>query len=295
MAWGAVAAGIALPLARKRMRLHPAASAAAAGAAPFGLAVATRRSAKRDVAVYALQMWAFIVIHELPNDEPDKLEQRTRVGYPIAVDRALFGGSPNISLQRRFARPGATTWFDYSLTWIHWLWFLQPHMSAAWILRRHPSQFPRASLLICSVFDLGMLVYILVPTAPPWWAAEQGRLPPVRRIMAEVGQRLWGRLWGPMYGFLGGNPVAAMPSLHFASSVMASHALSEVDANAGRIGWAYTAALGFALVYLGEHYVVDLAAGLVLTETIRIAAPHSVAPLDSVARAVQTLEQRARA
>jgi hypothetical protein len=97
-----------------------------------------------------------------------------------------------------------------------------------------------------------------------------------------------------MYEFLGGNPVAAMPSLHFASSVMASHALSEVDRRAGRIGWAYTGTLGFALVYLGEHYVVDLAAGLALTEAIRVAAPHSAAPLGSVSRAVQALEQRAR-
>ena len=38
--------------------------------------------------------------------------------------------------------------------------------------------------------------------------------------------------------------------------------------------------LGVALVYLGEHYVVDLAAGLALAEGVRAATP-AVAPLRS--------------
>jgi len=50
-----------------------------------------------------------------------------------------------------------------------------------------------------------------------------------------------------------------------------------------------------ALVYLGEHYVVDLAAGLALTEAIRRAAP-AVGPLvERVSAVVQALEARARA
>ena len=53
-----------------------------------------------------------------------------------------------------------------------------------------------------------------------------------------------------------------MPSLHFATSVMAAHLLAETGPIAGAIGWTYAATLGFALVYLGEHYVVDLLAGL---------------------------------
>ena len=38
---------------------------------------------------------------------------------------------------------------------------------------------------------------------------------------------------------------------------------------AGAVGWAYAGALGFALVYLGEHYVADLIAGAALTEGVR--------------------------
>ena len=32
----------------------------------------------------------------------------------------------------------------------------------------------------------------------------------------------------------------------------------------GAAGWAYALTLGFALVYLGEHYVIDLIAGAAL-------------------------------
>ena len=114
---------------------------------------------------------------------------------------------------------------------------------------------------MAACFDAGCVVYWVLPTAPPWWAAEQGELPPVRRIMAEAGERFWGRLWDPLYHSLQGNPFAAMPSLHFGTSAMAARLLSQIGPGHGAVGWAYALTLGFGLVYLGEHYVVDLVAG----------------------------------
>ncbi len=64
-----------------------------------------------------------------------------------------------------------------------------------------------------------------------------------------------------------------MPSLHFATSVMGAHLLSEVGPVAGSLGWTYVALLGLALVYLGEHYAIDLIAGATLAESIRGGAP----------------------
>ena len=66
-----------------------------------------------------------------------------------------------------------------------------------------------------------------------------------------------------------------MPSLHFATSVMAAHVLSDVGPLEGAVGWAYAGTLGFALVYLGEHYLVDLLAGLALAEGVRRAVPRA--------------------
>jgi membrane-associated phospholipid phosphatase len=289
-----VAAAIAVPLARKRLRPPPVVTALVSAAGPLGLAVAVPRSRKRDAGIYALQMWAFIVIHELPYDRPERLERRTRIDYPIACDRVIgVGVLPTLRLQRAFGRPGRTTALDYGLTWVHWLWFFEPHAAAAWILFRHPRRFNRTAVLMAALFDVGALVYVIVPTAPPWWAAQEGRVGGMRRVMVEVGERFWGRLWRPLYDFLGGNPVAAMPSLHFATSVLAARMLAEAGPVEGAVGWTYAGMLGFALVYLGEHYAIDLAAGFALAEAVRRLAPYATPAVESVANAVRALEARA--
>ena len=56
-----------------------------------------------------------------------------------------------------------------------------------------------------------------------------------------------------------------MPSLHFATSLMAALLLAETGVVPGALGASYAATLGFALVYLGEHYAVDLLGGAALT------------------------------
>jgi membrane-associated phospholipid phosphatase len=236
-------------------------------------------------------MWAYIAHYEMPNDDPERLLSRLRVDYPIRADTVLgCGSAPTVRLQNALGRPGEVLRHDLALAWIHWSWFIVPHGTAAYILLRHRWHFPRAASMMAAVFDLGLVAYWTVPTAPPWWAGKVERMPPVRRIMVEVGEHFWGRLWRPLYDFLGGNPFAAMPSLHFATSVMAAHVLTDVGSVPGALGWAYALSLGFALVYLGEHYVVDLIAGLALAECVRGLAPAVERLLLLPARAIQRLE-----
>jgi membrane-associated phospholipid phosphatase len=96
-----------------------------------------------------------------------------------------------------------------------------------------------------------------------------------------------------LFDFLAGNPLAAMPSLHFATSLTAARLLSDTGRVAGGLAWGYALTLGLALVYLGEHYVVDLAAGYALTELVRHAAPRMDPIAGAFSRAVQALEARA--
>ena len=168
-----------------------------------------------------------------------------------------------------------------------------PHGSLVYILLRHPERFPRSATLIAACFDLGCVVYWAAPTAPPWWAGASGDMPPVRRIMAEAGERFWKRLWRPLYHSLEGNPFAAMPSLHFGTSVMAARVLSGVGRLPGGLAWTYAGTLGFGLVYLGEHYLIDLIAGFALAEAIWRAAPLAEPAFAGVARAIARLEARA--
>ena len=280
-AWTLVAAGVAAPALRRRLRLPAPVVLGAAWGAPLALCVVRPRDRARDVAICALNMWAYIAAYEMPHDNPERLAARARVDYPLAADRLLgLGVPPTIRLQRRFAAPGKVNRFERALVWCHWLWFLVPHCSVAYVLIRRSERFPLAAARMYGVFDLGSIFYWSVPTAPPWWASAQGQLPDargvhVRRMMIEYGPEFWGDLWSPLYDVLGGNPLAAMPSLHFATSLMGAHLLSEVDPVAGAVGFGYAAALGVALVYLGEHYVIDLVAGAAFAETIRLGVPRA--------------------
>jgi hypothetical protein len=131
-------------------------------------------------------------------------------------------------------------------------------------------------------------------SADPAAAAPRRELA-VRRMMVEFGADFWEDSWTPLYSVLGGNPLAAMPSLHFATSVMAAQLLAETGPVAGALGWAYASTLGLALVYLGEHYVVDLLAGAALTAAVRRLGPHAAPALRRGARAVAALEASAHA
>jgi hypothetical protein len=297
----ALAAGVAAPLARRRLKLPPPVVSGTAAAAPFALCVLVPRSRARDVGTCVLQMWAYLATYKMPNDDPAALEARVRVAYPVRIDRAIGAGTtPTLRLQRLLGRPGRFRAWEQALVWSHWLWFLFPHGTVAYLLLRHPERFPRGAAQIYATFDLGLIGYWALPTAPPWYAAKAGLMddgltPELRRMMVEHGEEFWGSGWGPLYGFLGGNPLAAMPSLHFATSVMAAHLLAETGPVAGTLGWAYAGTLGVALVYLGEHYVVDLAAGLGLAEGIRRGTPAVTPLLERVSAGIQALEARARA
>ena len=295
---GACLAGaVAIPLLRRRYRIPAPVTVATCASGPLALAVLSPRSKKRDVALFALQMWGFTMVHELPYDDPERLRARLRARYPIAIDRALGAGRlPTVRLQKALARLGRANALDRTLSWVHWMWFIEPYASLILILLRHNERFPRSARQLAAVFDLGCIVYFAVPTAPPWWASEQGLTEEqVRRIMVEVGEEEWGEAWEPLYGALGGNPWAAMPSLHFATSLMAALLLAEAGVAEGAAGWAYAMTLGFALVYLGEHYLTDLVAGAVLVAAVRAGEPLVEPLVLRVNAGLQRLERLAAA
>ncbi len=292
-----VGAAIALPLVRRRLRVPGPVTLAVSAGGPLAVAVLAPRTRKRDVALFAMQMWAFTVVHEMPYDDPERLRRRLYTRYPIALDRRIGAGRlPGARLQTLLAGRCGVAGLDRFLTAVHWLWFFEPYTVLAWILVRHPEHFPRAARQMAAVFDAGALGYWALPTAPPWWSAEQGLTrEPVRRIMVEVGEPLWGRLWGPLYAALGGNPWAAMPSLHFATSLQGAVSLSEASREEGAVAWAYALTLGFGLVYLGEHYVTDLLAGGGLVAAVRGADPLFAPAVGRVNAVLQRLERIATA
>jgi membrane-associated phospholipid phosphatase len=281
-----VLAGVAAPILvtlaqlRKRLSIPPPATVAIAGCAPLAAIAATApRSRTRYVAAGVAYMWLFKVTWEMPFDHPEKLRRRVRVDYPIRIDTVLGGGvTPSARLQHALRTPGEVSLLDMAVTVIYGSWFL-PHVLLAYLLLRDERYVPRAAGRLSAAYHLTTPFYWLVPTAPPWWASEHGdRMDgDVERVVRAVVCHVTGtpppeNTEGP------GNPWGSMPSDHISSAAITAMGLSEVGVIPGIVGWGYVAAAGFAVVYLGEHYLVDVLAGLAVAEIVRRGEPH-VAPL----------------
>lgn len=189
-----------------------------------------------------------------------------RVEYVIHLDRALFlGTEPTRWLQSRLFDPSRLRLLDWFTVQMHWSYFAVPHVAAAlvWVFRRE--LFPRFVALVLGTFYAGLVIYFLLPTAPPWLAADYGLLPGVSRIMDFVGGQVDLENYRRLYDALGvPNPVAAMPSLHMAVTFAVFLFARELNRWLGRALLIYAVLMGFSLVYMGEHYVSDVLAGVLV-------------------------------
>ena len=183
----------------------------------------------------------------------------------IAADKLLFGGHvPTLWLQELLYTARDISWYDWVGTILYFLLFPLPLFLAFYLWRsniRYYWQFVTGFSVLCLS---GFLTYILVPAAPPWWAAREEYLAPVTKIMDQV-LHLFPQNMSVSYLYtnLNPNPVAAMPSLHAAFPWLVFLSLYHVFGRKALWFLPYCLALWFSIVYLGEHYVVDAVAGVI--------------------------------
>ena len=246
-----------------------------AASAPLNVAAALPRGRTRNALLWAAHMWAYKVAFEIPYDRPDRMRSRLRVDQPLRFDSTLARGKPPTQrLQQSLRTNARVNWLDRIVTAVYAAWELEPHAALALVLAKRPERYAAAALRQAATFDLTLLGYWLVPTAPPWWASEKEGLmdATVQRVPTRVLRDLRGE---PLEqdDVEGANPWAAMPSDHFAAALMAALTLRELGLAAGAAGLAYALALGFALVYAGEHYIGDLLAGAALAAVVASSQP----------------------
>jgi membrane-associated phospholipid phosphatase len=193
------------------------------------------------------------------------------IGMPLhesdiaAADRALFGVVPTVWLQNRFLDPGSPHWYDALATLVYTTHFLATPIVAAALWLRDRASWIAFITRVIALSVLGLVTYTFFPAAPPWYAARDGVIDPV--IRASSRGWLWlhinhaGNLLSE--GQAAANPVAAMPSLHTAfATVIALYVGARLPRHWGWLMALYPLAMALALVYLGEHYVVDVIAGV---------------------------------
>ena len=196
----------------------------------------------------------------------------TRIGMPLhmadiaAVDRAMFGVVPTVWLQEHFLHPGDPRWWDGAATLTYSTHFFATPLIAAILWIRNRAIWISFVTRIIVLSLAGLLTYILFPAAPPWYAAREGVILPVVRASSRGWLELHINHAGNLLqqGQLASNPVAAMPSLHTAFALtIALFAVRRFRSPLRWIALGYPLLMTISLVYLGEHYVVDVVAGIV--------------------------------
>jgi membrane-associated phospholipid phosphatase len=206
----------------------------------------------------------------------DETGLRAGFGYAIDLERGVFGGEvPTLLLQRALYTPGSGGVLDGAAVAVHLSYFVVPHGLALllWMTRR--AKFGRYALELLGAAYLGLAASFLLPTAPPWLAGQSGHLPFVHRLVHDVLNGVDPSLYRQGYDIVGTNAVAAMPSLHMAMTAIVVVGAWRLGRAFGLVATAYAIAMAFSLVYTGEHYGVDVLAGVV-TAAASVAATAAI-------------------
>lgn len=225
------------------------------------------RSALRLVLDW-LPFVAILVLYDLTRGLADTLGMPLHMRDLAALESTVFGGTlPTVWLQSHvYPVVGDGAWWHLLVTAVYVSHFLVTPVIAAVLWLRDRQRWMRFTAHVIGIALLGVSTYILVPAAPPWYAAGQGVIPEVHRLAGVgwdvVGLHSAGALLDQ--GQANVNLVAALPSLHTAYAVLVLLFFWPVLNRIGRLTLTlYPLLMGLILVYSGEHYVVDVALGWV--------------------------------
>jgi hypothetical protein len=179
------------------------------------------------------------------------------VDYAVAFDRLLGGGAlPTALLQRGYGSEPLL--HDSIAALVYTSFFLLPYLVLLVLWQSSTARAKRYVAAFALTLFASLAVIVLVPTAPPWMAAEQGRIEPVARIMLELSGTDTHEEFRAAFA---NNEVAAFPSVHTGVATVIALGAGQGGARRRRVAWLYPAAMGVALVYLGEHWAIDVLAG----------------------------------
>lgn len=189
----------------------------------------------------------------------------------LEADAFLFGGNvPTVWLQDRLWHGAADLrWYDYASWAVYVSYFLATYVVAGllWFFAR--DRFRRYVGSVALLAGMAFATFALFPAAPPWLASRSGELEWTTRLIGPVS----GEIPFLALSFEGiyekgseySNPVAAVPSLHAAYTLLVTIFLWRWAGRARPLLALYPPAMAFALVYTAEHYLVDILLGWAYT------------------------------
>jgi hypothetical protein len=245
-----------------------------AGLAAHALCAGWRRLVRLVVDWFPLA--AALLAYDATRGLADGVGFPVHVTQPAAVDRWLGGGVlPTVWLQQHWQ----AGWWEALAALVYSSHFLVTPVVLGVLWVRDRRRWARCARLVVALSVAGLVTYVLYPAAPPWLAARDGVIEPVRRLSGagwqELGLPRAGALLAHGQGQV--NQVAAVPSLHTAFAVLMCLVLLPLT----RRAWLRIALVGYAvlmplvLVWAGEHYVVDTLLGALYAGAVVVLVPRS--------------------
>ncbi|HEY2887875.1 MAG TPA: phosphatase PAP2 family protein [Candidatus Limnocylindrales bacterium] len=214
--------------------------------------------------------------YELMRGYADDFGASIHVADFVAIDRFLgFGTLPTQILQDAFHPATGTDWLAIVSTIFYFLHFPLPLAVGffLWLRRRRVYYDFVAAIILLSM--AAFVTYLIVPVGPPWYAADHGLLngpngqPAILYLKSTAFDQI-----AQFFGFQGNylysyamydinpNDVAAFPSLHAAYPTLAFLFTRRAFGRVGYVMIGYAACVWFAVIYLGDHYLIDVLAGI---------------------------------
>jgi hypothetical protein len=186
--------------------------------------------------------------------------------YTVRFDRWLGGlvgdgRTPTEQLQDAWCgtpclKSGDARWWDLVFNTVYASHFYVAMLLGLTLWVRNRTAWRDWMRRYVTLLFVGLTGYFLVPTAPPWMGIDAARI--TSRAWGELGLERQNMILLGMP-----NQVAAMPSLHTGiSALVAIWAVTRLRSHWRWLLLLYPVAMGVALCYFGEHYVIDEIVGV---------------------------------
>jgi membrane-associated phospholipid phosphatase len=142
-------------------------------------------------------------------------------------------------------------------SWTYWLsQFTVLGFALLWVYLRHNEVFPRFRNVVMLANVIGLVGYVLMPTAPPRLFPDFG--------FADTLAQFGSLNHGSALVEAASNPYAAMPSLHAADALIVGVTLALILKHwwAKALWLAWPAWVWFSVMATGNHFWLDIAAGV---------------------------------
>ena len=264
--------------------------------------------------LYVIRDWLpFAVVlaaYDLSRGAATLVGRPTMWHWQVDADRWMFFGTvPTVWLQERL-KLLHPPWWEVVISTVYMSFFILPYVVAGVLWLRDREEWKRFVRLFVGLSFAALIIYALLPAAPPWAAARcsaddvdggpsgpgcmfrsareavdgglLGVMQGGRDGAHEWIERIVTRGWGKLnlhtatalidQGQASVNLVAAIPSLHAGlTAAVAVFLWNRVNRGWRPVLVAYPLIMAFTLVYTAEHYVVDILLGWALAGVVLFA------------------------